>query len=93
MFDIIDPVTRDPLTKIQKNHPIRNIIGRRTRDKQSLKYQDMGYKKEIVDKTLFIKFFKTCISIIKIDVNNIVFGFIALSIAEAEFVAARSYCT
>ena len=42
-FDIIDPIIRYPPTRIQKNHPIGNIIdglieGRKTRDSLRLNY-------------------------------------------------------
>ena len=45
-FDIIDPVIRDPPTRIQRNHPAENIIGeindgRKIREKTRLNYWDM----------------------------------------------------
>ena len=98
VFNIIDLVIRNPPIKIQKNHPTKNIIGDltkgiRARDGPSLNYQDMGYKKGEVDKTLFIKSFKTSIVIVQIYVDDIVFGSIALSIMEAEYIAAKSHYT
>ena len=44
--DITDQTTRDPPTRIQKNHPTENIIGdlnegMRTRDKPKRNYHDM----------------------------------------------------
>ena len=45
-FHITDPVIRDPPTRIQRNHPTKNIIGeindgRKTREKTRLNYRDM----------------------------------------------------
>ena len=46
IFDITNPFMRDPPTRIQKNHPTRNIIGNltkdiRTKDRPRINYQDM----------------------------------------------------
>ena len=46
IFNITDLVMRDPLTRIQKNHPIGNIIGDltkgiRIRNRSRINYQDM----------------------------------------------------
>ena len=46
IFDIIDPITRDLPTRIQKDHPTENIIsdvidGIKTRDKRKRNYLDM----------------------------------------------------
>ena len=90
MFGITNSVIKNPPARIQENHPTGNIIGR---DKQSVNYQDIGYKKEGVNKTLFIKFFKTGIMIVQVDPDDIVFGSIVVSIAEDEFIYDRSYCT
>ena len=67
-----------------------NIIDR---DKQSVNYQDIGYNKRGMNKTLFIKFFKTGIMIVQVDDDGIVFGSIGLSIVVDEFIHDRSYCT
>ena len=45
-MDITDQTTKDPSTRIQKNHPTENIIGdlnerMRTRDKPKRNYHDM----------------------------------------------------
>ena len=45
-FDITDPIIRDLPTRIQRNHPVENIIGeiddgRKTREKTRLNYRDM----------------------------------------------------
>ena len=58
-----------------------------------MNYQDIDYKNEGVNKTLFIKFFKTGIMIVQVDDDGIVFGSIGLSIAVDEFIHDRSYCT
>ena len=58
-----------------------------------MNYQDIGYKKEGVNKTLFIKFFKIGIMIVQVDADDIIFRSIVVSIAEDEFIHDRSYCT
>ena len=58
-----------------------------------MNYQDIGYKKRGMNKTLFIKFFKTGIMIVQVDDDSIVFGSIGLSIVVDEFIHDRSYCT
>ena len=58
-----------------------------------MNYQDIGYKNEGVNKTLFIKFFKTGIMIVQVDDDDIVFGSIGVFIAVDEFIHDRSYCT
>ena len=45
-FDITESIIKDPPSRIQRNHPTRNIIGevdegRKTRDKIRLNYRDM----------------------------------------------------
>ena len=89
MFDILIQ-----LLKIHQPEFMRIIIGNIIdRDKQSVNYQDIGYKKRGMNKTLFIKFFKTGIMIIQVDDDGIVFGSIGLSITVDEFIHDRSYCT
>ena len=58
-----------------------------------MNYQDIGYNKRGMNKTLFIKFFKTGIMIVQVDDDDIVFESIGMSIAEDEFIHDRSYCT
>ena len=83
MFDILIQ-----LLKIHQPEFRRIITGNIIdRDKQSVNYQDIGYKK-----TLFIKFFKTGIMIVQVDDDGIFFS-IGLSIAVDEFIHDRSYCT
>ena len=58
-----------------------------------MNYQDIGYKKNGVNKTLFVKFFKTGIMTVQVDDDDIVFVSIGVSIAVDEFIHDRSYCT
>ena len=89
MFDILIQ-----LLKIHQPEFKRIITGNIIdRDKQSVNYQDIGYKKREMNRTLFIKFFKTGIMIVQVDDDGIVFGSIGLSIAVDEFIHDRSYCT
>ena len=89
MFDILIQ-----LLKIHQPEFRRIITGNIIdRDKQSVNYQDIGYKKRGMNKTLFIKFFKTGIMIVQVDDDSIVFGSIGLSIAVDEFIHDRSYYT